>query len=68
MSVDDTKYYEMADRAGIVFNGLQNNPFGNTLPLFTHPDYGTFAMQNGETLNQALERKRIQYSTPADKA
>jgi hypothetical protein len=46
---------------GVTFNGFQNVPNGKPMPMFTHLKYGTFVLQNNETLDEAIERKRIQF-------
>ena len=66
-----TDYEAEAKRLGVVFNGLQDRVGGKPpIPLFTDPELKTtFALQEGESLEQAIQRKRDQakaYEAPVE--
>jgi predicted RNA binding protein YcfA (HicA-like mRNA interferase family) len=55
-------FQQLASKHGIRFDGFQKTMNGGSLPMFTHPDFGTFVITEGETLDQAITRKQIQFS------
>ena len=62
MHPSEEPYHALAKKMNLIFNGFQESPLkGKSLPLFTHPEYGTFAMNEDESLVQAIERKREQF-------
>lgn len=56
-----TWFDRLAAEHGVVYNGLQKGRMGSVFPLFTHKNFGTFAVLENETLAEAIERKRIQF-------
>lgn len=67
MLILETTYKKLAEKCGITFNGMQQNGKGGHLPMFTHPAFGTFVMNPDESLQQAIERKKKQFTQPKDK-
>ena len=59
---DNSPLGKLATEYGVRFDGLQKTINHGLLPLFTHPEFGTFTVQHSETLADAIERKRIQFS------
>jgi hypothetical protein len=58
-------YTAQAKESGVTFNGMQDMGKGKSLPMFTDPQTKTsFLQQEGETLEQALNRKREQFEQP----
>jgi len=64
MTANESSYHALAERLGLIYNGKQKNPHGSDLPMFTHPEFGTFVMHADESLQQAIERKRVQFMLP----
>lgn len=58
---EDLKNKQLAFRHNVMFNGMQDFRDGRRLPMFTHEQYGTFIVQENETLKEAIERKREQF-------
>jgi hypothetical protein len=64
MDTKDIQHWkDEAVRYDLVFNGMQKFTDGEEIPLFSHPLYGTFAVQKNETLPHAIVRKRKQFAS-----
>ena len=59
-------WYIEAAKHNVIFNGMQSFPGGKTLPMFTSKQYGTFVVNENETLDQAIERKQKQFTVAPD--
>jgi hypothetical protein len=62
ITVDESMFHHLAQRNGVLFNGMQQDGKGGRLPMFTHDQFGTFVMNPTESLQQAIERKRKQFN------
>lgn len=62
MNYQTEAFQQLAAKHGVRFDGFQGTMTGLSLPMFTHPDYGTFVVTEGETLAQAITRKQIQFA------
>jgi hypothetical protein len=66
ITVDESMFYHVAQKCGVIFDGMQQDGKGGHLPMFTHPAFGTFVMNPDESLQQAIERKRKQFTKPKE--
>ena len=58
----EADYTKQATNLGIIFNGMQERLNKPSMPLFTDKETGsTFTPAEGETVQQALERKREEF-------
>ena len=62
ITTDESMFYHVAERCGVMFNGMQQDGKGGRMPMFTHAEFGTFVMNPDESLQQAIERKRQQFT------
>lgn len=62
ITADESTFYHLAKKCGVVFDGMQEDGKGARLPMFTHAEFGTFVMNPDESLQQAIERKRQQFT------
>ena len=58
---ENVTHKQTAVRHKLIFNGMQQFPEGKKLPMFTSTEYGTFVVMEGETIEQAMERKEKQF-------
>lgn len=59
-----SKWQNDARQFGVQYNGLQQTLRSGVLPMFTHPQYGTFVVADHETLADAIMRKAHQFNNP----
>lgn len=59
-----SKWQNDARHFKVEYNGLQQTPRDGVLPMFTHPQYGTFLVADHETLADAIMRKAHQFNNP----
>ena len=56
-------YTAEAKKAGVTFNGLQESKTAPPMPVFTDPETkSTFMLNEGESVSEALSRKRQQFA------
>lgn len=60
--IDEWIWNKEAELNGVEFKGIQKG-FGTypDMPLFNHPQYGSFVIGKGETLAQSIDRKHHQF-------
>lgn len=62
ITVDESMFHHLAAKCGVLFNGMQKDGKGGRMPMFTHDEFRTFVLSPDESLQQAIERKRKQFT------